>query len=161
MRKSSVAAGEARESGNWRAGVLRHFQVGIQQGGSVPMRGSRAIRTALRSIHTVAFAALYGGHVFAVPSERLWPALVAVLVSGFAFLAFEVGRTPIWLVQIRGVATYCKLLLVVSVWFFWEFRIAILTLVILIGTVVSHMPGRYRYYSLLHRRIVTGGSEKG
>jgi len=37
---------------------------------------------------------------------------------------------------------------------FWEQRVWLLMLVLVIGSVGSHMPGRFRYYSLLHRRVI-------
>jgi hypothetical protein len=115
------------------------------------------MRTTLRTVHLIAIAALYGGHVFGVEKERLLPALVAVLASGAAFMVFEVLRSPIWLVQLRGVATYIKIAMMSSVGIFWDQRVLILTAVLAIGVVVAHMPGRYRYFSLLHRREMPGG----
>ena len=38
-------------------------------------------------------------------------------------------------------------------------RVVLLTVAAVIGAVSSHMPGRYRYYSLLYRRVV-GSREK-
>ena len=64
------------------------------------------------------------------------------------------------MVQIRGVATLVKLLLVAAVAAFWEQRVALLSLALVIGAVVSHMPGRWRYHSLLHGRVV-GPEDKG
>jgi hypothetical protein len=127
---------------------------------SRPLRFSRPLRTTLRTLHLLAFGALYGGHVFGVDAERLRPALVAVVASGLAFMLFEIWRSPIWLVQLRGAATYLKLGLLLLVEPFWDQRVAILSLVVVIGAVVSHMPGRYRYYSLLHGRVMRSG-EKG
>ena len=37
------------------------------------------------------------------------------------------------------------------------FHVGLLTLVVVIGVVTSHMPGRYRYYSLLHGRPIGHG----
>jgi hypothetical protein len=65
----------------------------------------------------------------------------------------------VWLVQIRGVATLVKLGLVASIAALWDWRIFLLTLVVAIGVVTSHMPGRYRYYSLLHGRDVGNGGK--
>ncbi len=143
-----------------RQGARRLFlrlRQGIADGSSTPMRGSRVIRTTLRTAHLLAIGALYGGHVFGQTADRLFPALIAALATGLVFMAFEVWRAPIWLVQLRGAATYLKLVLILCVSLYWEQRVAILTLVVIIGTVVSHMPARYRYYSLLHRRVVYGG----
>jgi hypothetical protein len=122
--------------------------------------GIRALRTGLRTAHIIAFGALYGGHVYGVGAERLLPALYATLASGGAFLALEVYRAPVWLVQVRGVATFVKLLLVMSVALLWDLRIAILTLAIVIGAVTSHMPSRFRYHSWLHGGAI-GPQEKG
>ena len=119
----------------------------------------RAIRIGLRTAHLVAFGAYYGGHVFGVEAERLIPALVGAVGTGVLFAAFEVWCAPIWLVQVRGVATYLKLALLLCVPFLWEWRVALLTLVVAIGSVVSHMPGRYRYYSLRHGRVVSTDSK--
>jgi hypothetical protein len=116
-----------------------------------PVPALRACRTGLRTAHLLAVAVLYGGHVYGIEPERLVPALVATLASGAAFVALELYRTPLWLVQVRGVATLGKLGVLAAVPIFWEQRVALLTLVFVIGVVVSHMPGRWRSFSLLHR----------
>ncbi|MDB4433434.1 hypothetical protein N9166_01720 [bacterium] len=126
----------------------------------LPLSGARPLRTALRTGHIIAFAALYGGHIYGIGAGRLLPALLATVATGGALMALEVYQAPVWLAQIRGLATFAKLVLVVSVAFLWDWRIPLLTLVVVIGTVNSHMPGRYRYYSPLHGRIV-GSEEKG
>lgn len=119
-----------------------------------PVPHVRALRTTLRTLHLIAIAALYGGHVYGVASERLVPALVASVATGLAFMALEVLRAPVWLVQVRGAATLLKVALVASIPLVWDARVPILTAVIVIGAVTSHMPGRLRYHSLLHGRVV-------
>jgi len=114
----------------------------------------RVVRTGLRTAHLIAFGIYYGGHVFDVAPDRLLPALVAVVGTGSLFMAFEVWSAPVWLVQVRGVATYAKIALVLAAGLWWEHRVALLTVVVTIGAVTSHMPGRYRYYSLRDRRVV-------
>ena len=106
-----------------------------------PLPGVRALRTTLRTAHLVSFGALYGGHLYGVPAERLWPALLATVATGGAFMSLEIYCTPLWLAQLRGVATLVKIALVAAV-------------AIIIAGVASHMPGRYRYYSVLHGRVV-------
>jgi hypothetical protein len=88
------------------------------------------------------------------------PALVGSVATGLAFMGLEVLRTPVWLVQVRGAATLLKVVLVASVPLAWDARVPILTAVIVIGAVTSHMPGRLRYHSLLHGRIV-GPRDRG
>ncbi len=121
------------------------------------MSRSRLLRTTLRTLHLVAFGAYYGGHVFGVDAARLLPALVAVVGTGIAFLLFEAWRAPVFLVQVRGFATYAKLALVVSTHWFWDYRVAILTLVAVIGSLVSHVPASIRYYNLIGGEVVDAG----
>lgn len=118
------------------------------------------VRTTLRTMHLVAFGALYGGHVYAVEASRLHPALYATLASGAALMTLEIVRHPVWVVQVRGLATFAKIALVASVAFAWDERVWLLTAVIVIGAVVSHMPGRYRYHSVVHGRDI-GSRERG
>lgn len=125
-----------------------------------PPPGVRALRTTLRTAHLLAFGALYGGHLYGVPAERLWPALLATVATGGAFMSLEIYRTPIWLVQLRGVATLVKIALVAAVAIFWNVRVWLLTAAIIIAGISSHMPGRYRYYSVLHGRVV-GDQDSG
>jgi hypothetical protein len=125
-----------------------------------PVPAARLLRTILRTAHLIATGALYGGHIYGVEPERLVPALAAVLATGGAFLGIEVYQASVWLVQIRGVATLVKLALVAAVAPFWEFRVLLLTLAVIIGGVSSHMPGRWRYHSVLHGRVV-GPQESG
>lgn len=115
---------------------------------------SRTLRTTLRTLHVLAFGAYYGGHLFSVPTERLKPALLAVVATGLLFMAFEVSRSPVWLHQLRGVCTYVKMALLGAAALFWEQRIWFLTLIVVLGVVVSHAPSSFRYYSLLRRRVI-------
>lgn len=125
-----------------------------------PFPGIRIVRTTLRTAHLISFAALYGGHVYGVEPAPLQPALAATVISGGALMLVEMYRTSAWLVQVRGAATFAKIALVAAVAVFWKARLVLLTAAIVTGGVVSHMPGRYRYYSLLHGRVI-GDNERG
>ncbi len=124
------------------------------------MAFARAARTVLRTAHILAFGALYGGAVYAVPSERLDLALIATLVSGFGLMAFEMFRTPEFALQARGLATLLKIGLLAGAALSEPLRLLLLTAAAVIGAVSSHMPGRYRYYSIFHGRVL-GSEEKG
>lgn len=127
---------------------------------SRPIPGVRAWRTTLRTGHLISMGILYGGHVYGVEAGSLLPALLATVATGGVLAALEVARAPIWLAQIRGVATFAKLLLVAAVALFWDLRVPLLTAAIVVGSVTSHMPGRWRYHSLLHGRVV-GPRDRG
>ncbi len=120
----------------------------------------RALRTALRTAHLLAFGALYGGHIYGVPVGALEPAWVATLVTGAALMSLDLLREPIFLVQVRGWATLTKIALLVAVQAAPGAAITLLTLAAVIGAVSSHMPGRYRYWSPIYGRVV-GSRDKG
>jgi len=126
----------------------------------IALPGVRTLRTALRTAHLAAFGALYGGHIYGIEASRLLPALLATVASGGALMTLEIVRNPIWILQIRGLATFVKIALVASVAFAWNASVLLLTFAIVIGGVISHMPSRYRYYSIIHGRVV-GGDERG
>jgi hypothetical protein len=130
------------------------------QGPSARPPWVRPARTVLRTSHLLGFAALYGGHLYAVDAARLQPALWATVASGTALVALELIRHRIWLVQLRGWATFAKIALLAGTAVWWEQRVEILTLAVVVGGISSHMPGRFRYYSILHRRVV-GEAESG
>jgi hypothetical protein len=55
----------------------------------------------------------------------------------------------------EGNLVLLKTLLTALTGLWWDQRFAILTLVVVIGSIGSHMPGQYRHYSLLHGRELT------
>jgi hypothetical protein len=139
----------------WRQRAERWTEAGER---AIP--GARWLRTSLRTLHLIAVGALYGGHVYGVDVSRLWPALLAVLLTGGLLIGFEVWQHRIWLVQVRGVVTFLKLGLVASCRLAPDLTVALLTLAMVIGSVSSHMPSRWRYHSVLHGRVA-GPTERG
>jgi hypothetical protein len=57
--------------------------------------------------------------------------------------------------------TMAKVALICVVPLAWDYRLPILLAVIVIGSVGSHMPGRYRHYSVLYRRVIHEVSDPG
>lgn len=45
--------------------------------------------------------------------------------------------------------------------FFWKARVPLLLGVVALSSVASHMPARYRNYSVLRRRVVTAEPRPG
>jgi len=122
--------------------------------------GARWFRTSLRTLHLIAVGALYGGTLYAVDASRLRPALSSVIATGAILVGFEVWQARIWLVQLRGVATLVKLGLLAGIAVAPDRALVLLTLALVIGSVSSHMPSRWRYHSLLHGRVA-GPTERG
>lgn len=115
---------------------------------------ARAISIGLRTWHIAAIGILLGGHVFDLPADRLFVWLLLSLISGAGLIGIELYSSCKWLYQGKGVLVLLKLLLVAAVAVWWEHRVALLLAVLAIGSVGSHMPGRFRYYSIVHRRVI-------
>ena len=88
------------------------------------------------------------------------PALLSALLTGGLLVCFEVWQSRIWLVQVRGVATFVKLGLLAAIRFVPDWTVALMTLALAIGSVSSHMTSRWRYHSVLHG-CVAGSTERG
>ena len=106
-----------------------------------------------RTLHIGVTGVLLGGHVFQVERERLLPWLWAVMATGVALVIIEAYPGGNWLHEGRGVCTLAKLGLTGVIPWCWDQRVAILAAVVILGAVGSHMPWRYRHFSLLHWRV--------
>lgn len=115
---------------------------------------ARAWNIALRTAHIAVFAPLVGGHVFDVPPTRLHGWLVAAVVTGALLTFVEAFPRWRWCYQGRGVLVWLKLALLCAIPWLWEFRVPLLFAVIVVASVGSHMPARFRYYSVIHRRVL-------
>jgi hypothetical protein len=109
----------------------------------------RGLGIALRTAHILTFGVLLGGHVFAVEPARLLPFLLATLASGIALMALELVSTCSWLFTGKGAGVLFKLALLAMVLVFWEHRVPILVLVVIVAGVTSHMPARFRHRILV------------
>jgi len=120
--------------------------------------GARAWSIAFRTLHLAAFGVLLGGHAFGLEAERLLPYLWLTIVSGLGLIALEVYAAGLyWFVLGKGIMVLAKLALMLVIPFFWEARVPLLLLVVAIASVGSHMPARYRHYSVLLRRVIEPG----
>jgi len=117
---------------------------------------ARAWNVASRTIHLAAVSVLVGGHVFDAPPERLEPWLWLAVASGAVLIAIEVYGTFDWLAQGSGLFVLAKLALLLTIPFAWSWRVPILFAAVALAGVGSHMPGRYRHYSLIYRRNMKG-----
>ncbi len=117
--------------------------------------GKRWIKIGLRTLHLMGIAGIGGAYFYTVEASQWLPFLWLTMASGLLMLAVEVWSHGIWLLQIRGLAILFKIaLLSVSATLPAAFDPALIMVVILISSVISHAPSRLRYYSpFFHRRI--------
>jgi hypothetical protein len=118
------------------------------------IRNARLWNILFRTAHLGAMGVLLGGHAFDMPPERLYTALGCTIATGAALGALEAWGSTIWFHQGRGLLTLAKLALLLLVPVFWDQRLAILAVVVVLAGVGSHMPAKFRYYSVVYRRVL-------
>jgi hypothetical protein len=120
----------------------------------------RGVNIALRTAHLMTSGILLGGHVFDVQPSRLIGYLLLTIASGSGLILLELYRSCRWIYLGKGLLVLVKLALLVAAAFWWEHRVPLLLLVVVVATVGSHMPARFRYYSVLHGRILRDEPER-
>jgi hypothetical protein len=121
----------------------------------------RALNIVFRTAHICAMGILLGGHAFDVNPQRLILVLWLTVGTGVVLIALESGVRLLWFHQCRGLMTIVKLALICFVPVFWDCRLPILLAVVVIASVSSHMPGRFRYYSVVYREVIPDASGPG
>jgi hypothetical protein len=115
---------------------------------------ARAWNVGARTIHLAATGLLLGGHFFGVEADTLLPWLYVAIASGSLMFAVELYSSFDWLTEVGGLAVVLKLALLCLVPFVWSARVPLLFAVVAVAGIGSHMPGKYRHYSLRHRRVM-------
>jgi len=114
--------------------------------------GRRWLRITFRTLHLVGTAGLGGGYLYQSPKEFWLPYLTLTVVTGFAIVFLELWTNAIWLIQLRGLAIFLKLVLLSCLHFCEGYGAHVLVISIVISGFISHAPGKVRYFSLLHGR---------
>jgi len=118
--------------------------------------GARAISVTLRALHLAAVALLLGGHTYGASAEALFPWLVLAVATGAGLMVPEVLAWGLyWFTLGKGVSVLAKLALLLAILVFWEARVPILVVALLLAAITSHMPARLRHYSFLHGRSLS------
>jgi hypothetical protein len=128
------------------------------------MFNTRLWNIALRTAHLAAMGVLLGGHAFDLPPDRLVVSLWLCIATGAGLGLLESALRLVWLHQGRGLMTLVKLLLLCAVpflWGHWGWRMAVLLVVVTLASVGSHMPARFRYYSVIYRQVLRCQSGPG
>jgi hypothetical protein len=115
---------------------------------------ARAWNIGFRTAHIAVTGILLGGHAFDIAADRLLTWLWLSLATGLVLIFLEAFHRWHWFYQGRGVLVLLKLGLLALVPFLWDYRLVFLLIVVVIASVGSHMPARFRYYSLIHRRVL-------
>ncbi|MGD8384340.1 MAG: hypothetical protein PVF89_02920 [Lysobacterales bacterium] len=116
-------------------------------------------KISLRTLHLLGVAGVGGGVLLGL-EQALWLNYwYLALLSGTLMMLMDVISNRLWLVQVRGLAVTLKLVLLVLIGTAPAWDRALVVLVIVISSVISHAPGAVRYYSLYHRRVINSSRD--
>jgi hypothetical protein len=116
-------------------------------------------KISLRTLHLLAVAGVGGGILFALEKDLWINYWWLALVSGVLMMVMDIAANPVWIVQIRGVVIIFKLILLSLMVSYPAWGSFLLIVIIVISTVISHAPGKLRYYSLYHRRVISSDND--
>ena len=123
---------------------------------------SRAWNIALCTAHIGVTGMLLGGHFFGIAAGRLLPLLYMAILTGVALGIAEVYPNGRSVFEVRSLVIASKVLLLCLVPLLWNCRVAILMIVVGMASAGSHMPRRFRHYSVLeHQNVKAMGESPG
>jgi hypothetical protein len=118
----------------------------------------RTARSILRALHILTAGTLVGGHIFAQPDDVLMPWLIGAVLTGTLLLCTDLHASFAVLIEVRGLTSIGKLILLCLVAVHPDAAVPLLVIVVFAGAVGSHLPKRYRHKMvLLRNRVVTDG----
>jgi len=119
----------------------------------------RWTKISLRTLHLLAVAGVGGGILFGL-DKSLWVNYWwLALVTGSLLMLVDVVSNPVWLVQVRGFTVLFKLILLLFLGSYPVWDSTLLIVIIIISAVISHAPGKLRYYSLYHKKVILSNSD--
>ena len=111
-------------------------------------------KITLRTLHILSVAGIGGGILFGIERE-FWQAYWWLsVVTGFGIVLIDALANRVWLIQVRGLAVYLKLVLLVCLWKFPARDVELLMAIIVLSAVISHAPSKLRYYSIYHHKVI-------
>lgn len=114
--------------------------------------GQRWVRIGFRTAHLIAMAFLLGGVAGGAAVGDLAWALWGTVLTGAGYMAVELFNSFVFLIQLKGLAVIAKILLLGAAGLSADGALGLLVTAIVIGGISSHMPGRFRYFSIFHWR---------
>ena len=115
----------------------------------------RWTKISLRTLHLLSVAGVGGGVLFGLEKDLWVNYWWLALASGSLMMLLDIISNPVWLVQIRGVSIFLKLILLALLGVYPGLDGYLLTVIIIISGVISHAPGKLRYYSIYHKKVIS------
>ena len=98
-------------------------------------------KISLRTLHLLALAGVGGGILFGLEKDLWINYWWLAMASGVLMMLMDIVSNPVWLVQVRGVVIFVKLILLAALGLYPQWDSLILAVIIVISAVISHAPG--------------------
>ena len=116
-------------------------------------------KTSLRALHILGVAGCGGGILLSVPQAQWLNYWILAMATGCALMLWEIVRDWRWLIQLKGVLTLVKIVLLTLFIPLPAYKSALFIIILLLSVVVSHGPSGLRHYSIIHRRRLESKKE--
>ena len=116
-------------------------------------------KISLRTIHLLSIVGVGGGVWFSI-EKSLWVNYWwLALISGVLMMLIDIISNPVWLVQVRGLVIYLKLGLLTLLGIYPQWDSYLMSFIVIISAVISHAPGKLRYFSVFHRKTISSNRD--
>jgi uncharacterized membrane protein len=119
----------------------------------------RWTKISLRTLHLLAVAGVGGGILFGLEKDLWINYWWLALVSGVLMMVIDIASNPVWIVQVRGLVIFLKLILLAFLGSNPSLDGMLLAVIIIISGIISHAPGQLRYYSVYHRKVISSSND--
>ncbi len=123
------------------------------------LSAKRWIKISLRTLHLLAVAGVGGGILFALDKSIWINYWWLAMASGALMMLLDIISNPVWLLQIRGLVIMAKLILLGFLGSNPAWDSTLLIVIIIVSGIISHAPGKLRYYSVYHRKVITSDKD--
>ena len=119
----------------------------------------RWTKISLRSMHLLSVAGVGGGILFGLEKDLWLSYWWLALATGALMMLMDIISNPVWIVQVRGLVVILKLVLLLFMDRYPAWDGFLLMVIIIMSAVISHAPGKLRYYSFYHRKVITSSKD--
>jgi len=119
----------------------------------------RWTKISLRTLHLLAITGVGGGIIFGLDKDLWVNYWWLALVSGALMMLIDIVSNPVWIVQVRGLVIFLKLILLLFLGRDPSLDLVLLAVIIIISAIISHAPGKLRYYSVYHRKTISSSND--
>ena len=123
------------------------------------LTAKRWTKISLRTLHLLAVAGVGGGILFGLEKDLWINYWWLALVSGVLMMVIDIASNPVWIVQVRGLVIFLKLILLAFLGSNPSLDGLLLAVIIIMSGIISHAPGQLRYYSLYHRKVISSSND--